>query len=56
MADDSKRPEPDLIDKDKGKLVERPDRQSPTPAEAAVTDADEALTGEPRPSQRSEVR
>ena len=51
MADDAKRPEPDLIDKTKGRLVEDPSKQTPTPAEKDVKDADDALTeGEKQPS------
>lgn len=51
MADESKRPEPDLIDKAKGRFVEDPDKQKPTPVEKDVSDAAEALeTGEGHPS------
>lgn len=44
-------PSPPLIDGGKGKLVEAPDRQAPTPAEQHVEDADAALSdGQKQPS------
>lgn len=51
MADNQKRPEPDLIDKTKGRLVEDPDKRAPTPSEKAVKDADDDLNeAEKQPS------
>jgi hypothetical protein len=43
MPDDQKRPEPDLIDKTKGRLVEQPGKPAPTPAEKDVKDAEKVL-------------
>lgn len=43
MADDKKRPEPDLFDKNKGRLVEQPGEMTPTPAKEEVKDAERDL-------------
>lgn len=51
MADDQKRPDPDLIDKNKGSLVEKPGQTTPTPAEKDVKNADDNLnSSEQQPS------
>lgn len=54
LVDDRKRPEPELIDKTKGKLVEEPERKAPTPAEKQVKDADEDLQGD-KPEEKSKL-
>jgi len=43
MAGERERPRSKLIDDNKGRLVEKPDQSTPTPAEDDVRDADEAL-------------